>query len=141
MSSSLHTTPASTSASSSGSWSCCTVDDFLSRRSVRPRSPIASSRAGCAGSASLRSPTMLLMWRAGLRVGEVCALRVRDVNLATGEVRIEEGKGADGESAYFDPALVSPMLERWLSMRKRLGFDNARTLFCTVKSSDTPMGG
>ena len=54
---SSRTTPSSTSASSSGSCSCCTVDACPSRRSARPRSPVACSRAAYAASASPRSPT------------------------------------------------------------------------------------
>lgn len=55
-----------------------------------------------------------LMYRAGLRVGEVVNLRIRDVDLETGSIAIFDGKGGDG-TAYFDTARVSPLLEEWLN--------------------------
>lgn len=68
----------------------------------------------------LRNRVMLeLMYRAGLRVGETCALAVRDVDLAGGTIRVLDGKGGDG-TAYFDPLRVGPFLELWLVERRRI---------------------
>jgi integrase/recombinase XerD len=71
------------------------------------------------------------MYRAGLRVGEVLALKPRDVDLR-GTIRIEDGKGGDG-TAYFDAASVAPLLEQWKRERKRLGAKADAPLFCTLK--------
>lgn len=91
---------------------------------------------------NLRAPTGLrnrvmleLMYRAGLRVGEVCALRPRDVDAARGTVRIEDGKGGDG-TAYFDTASVSPLLEEWKRERRRLGVGGDAPLFCTLQGGE-----
>jgi site-specific recombinase XerD len=85
---------------------------------------------------------MELMYRAGLRVGEVCALELRDVYLVgeEGRVRVVDGKGGDG-TAYFDPDSVWPLLERWKAVRADLGLETSPWLFCTIKSSQTRFGG
>lgn len=89
----------------------------------------------------LRDRCMLeLMYRAGMRVGEVCALEPRNVDTAVGTVEIVDAKGGD-RTARFNQAIVSPLLEQWKRERRRLGFGRARHLFCTIQSSNTPKGG
>jgi integrase/recombinase XerD len=62
---------------------------------------------------------LLLMYRAGLRVGEAVRLYPRDVLIdgKKGVVRIYDGKGGDG-TAYFDASAVAPFLEVWMEDRK-----------------------
>jgi site-specific recombinase XerD len=88
---------------------------------------------------NLRAPTGLrnrcmfeLMYRAGLRVGEVCALELRDVDLARGRVRVLAGKSGD-RTAYFDPGSVTPLIDRWKERRRLLGVPKEAPLFCTLK--------
>lgn len=88
---------------------------------------------------NLRAPTGLrnrcmleLMYRAGLRVGEVVALMPRDVDIANGTVRIFDGKGGDG-TAYFDPDVVGPLLDRWRDVRRGLGARKVDPFFCTLQ--------
>lgn len=71
-----------------------------------------------------------LMYRAGMRVGEVVKLEPRDVD-ARGMIRIVDGKGGDG-TAYFDPESVMPLLDEWKRERKRLGVGASSPLFCTL---------
>lgn len=71
---------------------------------------------------------MELMYRAGLRVGEVVSLHIRDVDLRTGSVYIFDGKGGDG-TAYFDVERVAPYLEKWLD-EVRFGARPHDMLFC-----------
>lgn len=79
----------------------------------------------------LRNRCMLeLMYRAGLRVGEVCALRPRDVEISAGIVRIWDGKTGDG-TAYFDSDTLRVLLEQWKAVRRAL--PKSTTLFCTLK--------
>jgi site-specific recombinase XerD len=59
---------------------------------------------------------MELMYRAGLRVSEVCKLQDRDIDLVNGELHIMDGKGGDGV-AFFDTERVSPWLRRWIDVR------------------------
>jgi integrase/recombinase XerD len=82
---------------------------------------------------SLRDRCMFeLMYRAGLRVGEACALMPRDVNVEQGTVRVEDGKGGDG-TAYFDPDSVRDLLDRWRLERRRLKPPAGAPLFVTVR--------
>lgn len=68
----------------------------------------------------LRNRCMLeLMYRGGLRVGEVCALRQRDVNAEQGTVRVVAGKTGD-RTAYFDPESLRVLLEQWKATRRAL---------------------
>lgn len=86
---------------------------------------------------NLRCPTGLrnrcileLAYRAGLRVGEVCALRPRDVDVAGGVVRVWDGKGGDG-TAYFDSESLRVLLGTWKATRRVL--PKSPYLFCTLK--------
>jgi integrase/recombinase XerD len=81
----------------------------------------------------LRNRCMLeLMYRAGLRVGEVVTIQPRDVDLDGGTVKIHDGKGGDGTS-YFAVEPVRPHLEEWLRVRRRIGVGRAAPLFVTLQ--------
>lgn len=71
-----------------------------------------------------------LMYRGGLRVGEVVRLRPRDVDLAGGSIRIWDGKGGDG-TAYFQTDAIAPLLELWKATRRAL--PKSELLFVTLK--------
>jgi site-specific recombinase XerD len=86
---------------------------------------------------NLRAPTGLrnrvmleLMYRAGLRVGEVCALKPRDVDVKAGTIRVWDGKGGDG-TAYFDAESLKILLDRWKDVRRTL--PKGDYLFCTLQ--------
>lgn len=92
---------------------------------------------------SLRDRVMFeLMYRAGLRVGEVTKLEPRDLSWDEngGTVRIVDGKGGDG-TAYFDGDVLAPLLDRWKEKRVELGVEGSRYLFCTIRDSNTTFGG
>lgn len=93
--------------------------------------------AAILGAFNLDAPTGLrdrvmceLMYRAGLRVSEVCSLMPRDVDTKTGTIRVEDGKGGDG-TAYFDES-VDDLLERWRRERRRIGPASGAPLFVTL---------
>lgn len=71
-----------------------------------------------------------LMYRSGLRVSEVCALKPRDVDVAKGVIRIHDGKGGDG-TAYFDADTLRLLLEQWKTLRR--GLPKSEFLFCTLR--------
>lgn len=73
-----------------------------------------------------------LMYRAGLRVGEVCNLRLRDVDLKEGTIRIVDGKGGDG-TAYFDSDSLAILIDQWKNVRR--GLPKSEYLFCTLDGS------
>jgi site-specific recombinase XerD len=65
----------------------------------------------------LRNRLMLdLMYRAGLRVSEVCDITPRQIH-RDGTIDIFDAKGGDG-TAYFDADRILPQLDRWLEIRK-----------------------
>lgn len=79
----------------------------------------------------LRDRCMLeLMYRAGLRIGEVCTLRPRDVDVEKGTVQVWGGKGGDG-TAYFDSESLRVLLDQWKATRRRL--PKSEFLFCTLQ--------
>jgi integrase/recombinase XerD len=80
----------------------------------------------------LRDRCMLeLMYRAGLRVGEVVNLETRDVDTERGTVRIVNAKTGD-RSAWFDAETVGPLIERWKAKKEELGLRSS-WLFCTTR--------
>jgi len=60
-----------------------------------------------------------LLYGCGLRVSECCGLRVRDLDLARGQVMVRGGKG-NKDRVVMLPKLVRPELERHLAKRKQL---------------------
>jgi integrase/recombinase XerD len=62
-----------------------------------------------------------------LRCAEALELRVRDVDLARQEIRVNRGKGDKDRVVWFD-STTAEMLERWKLLRPRSEF-----FFCTLK--------
>ena len=88
--------------------------------------------AGCSAKAptGIRNRAMLtLLYRSGLRVSEVLALRPSDVNLDAHTVRVLHGKGDKATTRGFHPS-ATDALARWLDMRK--GVAGRGPLFCTL---------
>jgi len=109
-----------------------------------PREEVAAMRAviKTTTSTGLRNRCMFDMWyRAGLRISEVCNLEPRDVDIAEGTIHVVRGKGDKDRTVYFDTAVLSPLLEAWKRERKRLGLAGSPWLFCTIKRSETKLGG
>lgn len=88
---------------------------------------------------SRRAPTgirnralLMLMYRSGLRVSEVLALRPSSVNLAAHSIRLLDTKSGQAQTRGFHPA-AEDALARWLDTRRRLGLArNGAPLFCTL---------
>lgn len=84
---------------------------------------------------SKRAPTgkrntamLTMMVRTGMRVGEVLALTVRDVDLELGVVHVQHGKGDKARRLGMDPVTVATTA-RWLDVRPK----SRGPLFCTLK--------
>jgi site-specific recombinase XerD len=91
----------------------------------------APNRAAPTG---LRNLCMLtLMYRSGLRVGEVCGLHLRDLRLADGQVHLrpEVGKGSKEAFAYLDPHSID-LLRSWIAVRREFAARKPH-LFTTLK--------
>jgi integrase/recombinase XerC len=79
----------------------------------------AAEGPGDASSESRDAAMAELLYGAGLRVGELVALDVRDVDLTRGEVRVQ-GKGGK-ERVVPLPAAARKALAAWLAPRRRPG--------------------
>lgn len=75
------------------------------RRSFRMRRPTA-----------LRDRALvLLLVDTGLRIGEVPALRVEDVDLNSGRIRVWRGKGGKGRVVFASPPVLEALRAYWAS--------------------------
>jgi integrase/recombinase XerD len=87
---------------------------------------------------SQRSPTgirnaamITTLWRSGIRVGELLALRPKDIDHSAGHLTVLHGKGDKRRTVGIDSgALV--VINRWLDTRKALEISGHRPLFCTL---------
>ena len=75
---------------------------------------------------------LVLAWRSGLRVGEVLALRPKDVDLETGTLVVQHGKGDKRRVVGLDPGAVA-IVAQWIQTRRNLGISNSRPLICTLR--------
>jgi integrase/recombinase XerD len=73
---------------------------------------------------------LYLLFRSGLRVSEIVALRVSDVDLNRHSVRVLHGKGDKTTTRGFH-ASATDALARWIDTRKGLGIRSGM-LFCTL---------
>jgi integrase/recombinase XerD len=71
-----------------------------------------------------------LLYRSGLRVSEIVALRLADVDLRRDCIRVLHGKGDKATTRGFHPS-CDDALARWIDARKALGIRGG-TLFCTL---------
>jgi len=86
---------------------------------------------------SQRAPTgirnramVMVMYRTGLRVGEVLALKASDINPAAGTIRVLHGKGNRARVMGIDDGTLATVA-RWMDTRKAFGLSRA-PLFCTL---------
>ena len=87
---------------------------------------------------SRRAPTgirnrglIALAWRSGLRIGEVLALRPKDIDLERGTVTVQHGKGEKRRVVGIDNG-TTELLRRWLEIRRKLDVDGRAPAFCTL---------
>jgi integrase/recombinase XerD len=89
------------------------------------------------GACSRRAPTgirnramLTLLYRSGLRVSEVVAVRPADVSMDRHSIRLLATKAGQPQTRGFHPS-ADDALARWLDVRRSLGI-RGRTLFCTL---------
>jgi site-specific recombinase XerD len=85
----------------------------------------ATSRTGIRNRAPLT-----VMYRGGLRIAEVLALKVSDVDPGRGTIRVLHGKGNRARTVGFDPDAMA-VVQRWADARRAAGIRGG-TLFCTL---------
>jgi len=109
------------------------------RKRTLPKAISRAEASALLATPNLATPTGLrdrclleLLYRAGLRVGEALALRPRDVDHATGVVRVPlEGKTGE-RTAYFDATSVGTLIDTWKRERRRYAKGDS-PLFCTLE--------
>ena len=91
---------------------------------------------------SNRAPTgvrnralIALAWRSGLRIGEVLALRPKDLDLNAGVLVVQHGKGDKRRVVGFD-AGTGALLARWLEVRRKRGVIGRAPVFCTLGGAE-----
>lgn len=72
-----------------------------------------------------------VMYRAGLRVSEMLALKASDINADAGTIRVLHGKGNRARVMGIDQGTLA-MVQVWTAARQRLGLSRA-VLFCTLQ--------
>jgi integrase/recombinase XerD len=85
----------------------------------------ATSRTGIRNRALLT-----VMYRGGLRIAEVLALKVSDVDPGRGTIRVLHGKSNRARTIGLDPGAMA-VVQRWADTRRAAGIRSG-TLFCTL---------
>jgi len=70
---------------------------------------------------------IIMMYRAGLRVSEICNLALSDANFETGLIYIQQGKGKKDRYTILDDD-ITETLKRWLAISPESNY-----LFCTLE--------
>jgi len=73
-----------------------------------------------------------VLWRCGLRISEALALKLRDVDLDAGTVRVRHGKGDRSRTVGLDEQTTA-LLARWIDRRKKLWPGARAPIFCTLQ--------
>ena len=95
--------------------------DLLTRREIESLIRACSNRAPT----GVRNRALIaLAWRGGLRVSEVLALRPKDVDMESGIVVVQHGKGDKTRRVGIDAGTVA-IVTRWIEARRKLA--SART--------------
>lgn len=71
-----------------------------------------------------------VLWRAGLRVGELVALLPKDLDLYTGRLDVLHGKGDKRRTLAIDPEACD-VVARWAAARHKTRYKLHSPLFCT----------
>lgn len=78
------------------------------------------------------SAVIAVMYRAGLRCGELIDLLPKDLDETAGTIRILHGKGDKARVVALDPGAWA-IVQRWIDRRRELGFNGRQHFFCTLK--------
>ena len=103
----------------------------------RPLAPVLAPDQVSALLAALRSPKYrliaMVMYGAGLRVSEACALEVGDIDAARSVIHVRHGKGNAPRDVTLSPTLLAALREYWRQERP------ARPYLFVGKGTDRPL--
>ena len=77
---------------------------------------------------------LVLMYSAGLRVGEVCSLRYEDISRSKMRIHITHGKNRSDRYAILSPTALDILTQYWFAFGKPTGY-----LFPKQRSQDKPI--
>ena len=63
---------------------------------------------------------LMSVYGAGLRVSELCKLKLGDIDSARVALRVEQGKGAKDRYTLLSPRLLAELRRYWLAYRPQL---------------------
>jgi integrase/recombinase XerD len=102
--------------------------DLLTANEIEALLRICSNRAAT----GIRNRAMIaLAWRSGLRIGEVLALQPKDIDLSSGTLTVQRGKGGKRRAVGLD-AGTTALIQRWLDVRRRRGINGRAPVFSTL---------
>ena len=78
-----------------------------------------------------------VMYRAGLRVSEMLALKASDINADAGTIRVLHGKGNRARVMGIDQGTLA-MVQVWIAARHRLGLSRAVSVLHPAAASRSP---
>jgi integrase/recombinase XerD len=76
---------------------------------------------------------LMTTYGAGLRVSELCHLKVGDIDSARMTIRVEQGKGAKDRYTLLSPRLLRELRRYWVGQRPK------EWLFCATRELDQPI--
>jgi len=110
-------------------------------RTFAPQPLTPAEVAALIGQCSVRSATgirnramITLLYRSGLRVSEMLAVRTADVNLAKHSIRLLDTKAGEPQTRGFHPS-ADDALMRWMDCRRSRGIRGG-PLFCTLAGTE-----
>jgi site-specific recombinase XerD len=102
--------------------------DLLTAHEIEALLRVCSNRAPT----GIRNRAMIaLAWRSGLRIGEVLALQPKDLDLLSGTVIVQHGKGDKRRVVGID-AGTAALIQRWLDVRRKRGINGRAPLLSTL---------
>ena len=91
---------------------------------------------------SNRAPTgirnralLAVAWRSGLRIGEILALRPKDVDLDASALIVQHGKGDRRRVVGID-AGTGALILRWMQVRGKRRIRSSAPIFCTLEGDE-----
>jgi site-specific recombinase XerD len=106
--------------------------DLLTTQDIERLLRVCSNRAPT----GVRNRAFLaLAWRSGLRIGELLSLRPKDVDLDSGTLVVQHGKGDKRRVVGLD-AGTSALVARWLEFRRKRNINGRAPVFCTLAGGE-----
>lgn len=103
--------------------------EVLSREEVRLLMAACSRRAPT----GLRNRAAVgVLYRTGLRVSELLALKTKDIDRKASTLRVLRGKGKKARTVGIDAGAVA-LLDEWLTVRASRGIKGSAPIICTLR--------